>query len=108
MNAFKSLILLIIFNFLFLSAYSQQETNFILKKVLNFFLNIGESIFKNFNLNNLVGSFLKTIEEPIRSLVIIFLIIAAVFIFFLFLKNLILTIILLIVLGLIIYLIFSI
>lgn len=107
MDASKLLAVFTIFNLLFLLTYSQQETDLIFKNILNFFTNMGKFVFENLNLNNLVGKFLKTIEEPLKSLITILLIIVAVFIFFLFLKNLILTIVLLIILSVIIYLIFS-
>lgn len=107
MDTLRFLSILILFNFIFLVITSQQEINSIFKNIFNFLLKTGEFTFKNINLNNIIGNFIKTINEPFKSLITILLIVAAVFIFLLFLKNLIITIVLLIIFSIVIYLIFS-
>ncbi|MEM0324687.1 MAG: hypothetical protein QXW35_02195 [Candidatus Aenigmatarchaeota archaeon] len=75
--------------------------------IISFPLIIGEFLYKNFGLENLVGRYIETLNEPTRIIVLIIFLIALVFIFIFFIKNLILVVIAFLVLSLIIYLLFQ-
>lgn len=75
--------------------------------IISFPLIIGEFLYKIFGLENLVGRYIETLNEPTRIIVLIIFLIALVFIFIFFIKNLILVVIAFLVLSLVIYLLFQ-
>ncbi|MEM0476738.1 MAG: hypothetical protein QW367_03860 [Candidatus Aenigmatarchaeota archaeon] len=75
--------------------------------IISFPIKIGEFLYKNFGLENLVGKYLKTLREPTKTIVVIIFLIISIFIFIFFIKNLILSIIAFLIFCLIIYLLFQ-
>ncbi|MEM5820398.1 MAG: hypothetical protein QW678_01985 [Candidatus Aenigmatarchaeota archaeon] len=102
---FKKSFVLIIFLILFLSiSFSFEEK---INNIISFPMKIGEFLYKNFGLENLVGKYLKTLSEPTKTIVVIIFLIILIFIFIFFIKNLILSIIAFLIFCLIIYLLFQ-
>lgn len=102
---FKKSFVLIVFLILFLSiSFSFEEK---INNIISFPMKIGEFLYKNFGLENLVGKYLKTLSEPTKTIVVIIFLIVSIFIFIFFIKNLILSIIAFLIFCLIIYLLFQ-
>ncbi|MEM5882071.1 MAG: hypothetical protein QXS69_01230 [Candidatus Aenigmatarchaeota archaeon] len=80
--------------------------NNLIENVLNIPLRIGKFFYDFLGLERTVGAYLKSVSEPVKSIVIAILLVISIFLIITFIKNLVFAIVVFICLCIILYLIF--